>query len=55
MKQPGAEPAGWWRQLRHRLPARDSLQLRLSLELLTISLLGLSAVSAWAGWQLEQS
>jgi signal transduction histidine kinase len=55
MKQRGAEPAGWWRRLRHRLPARDSLQLRLTLELLTISLLGLSAVSAWAGWQLEQT
>jgi DNA-binding response OmpR family regulator len=51
MMQRGDEPAGWWR----RLPARDSLQLRLTLELLTISLLGLSAVSAWAGWQLEQT
>jgi signal transduction histidine kinase len=50
-----AGPAGWWKRLRRRLPTADSLQLRLTLELLTISLLGLSAVSAWAGWQLEQT
>lgn len=50
-----AEPQGWWQRLCRCLPARDSLQLRLTLELLAISLLGLSAVSAWAGWQLEQT
>lgn len=43
-----------WSRLRRLAPARDSLQLRLTLELLLISLLGLSTLSVWAGWQLEQ-
>jgi len=43
-----------WRWLPGRLTPR-SLQGRLTLELVSISLLGLSAVSFWAGWQLEQT
>jgi signal transduction histidine kinase len=43
-----------WSRLRRLTPARDSLQRRLTLELLLISLLGLSTLSVWAGWQLEQ-
>jgi hypothetical protein len=33
----------------------NSLQFRLTLELLTISILGLGSVAVWAGWQMEQN
>lgn len=33
----------------------SSLQFRLTLELVTISILGLGSVAVWAGWQLEQN
>ncbi len=49
-----AATSSWWSRLRRLTPAHDSLQLRLTLELLVISLLGLSTLSIWAGWQLEQ-
>jgi len=33
----------------------SSLQFRLTLELLTISIIGLGSVAIWAGWQMEQN
>ncbi len=33
----------------------NSLQFRLTLELVTISAIGVSAVAFWAGWQMEQN
>lgn len=33
----------------------SSLQFRLTLELVTLSILGLGSVAAWAGWQMEQN
>jgi hypothetical protein len=33
----------------------SSLQFRLTLELLAISILGLGSVAVWAGWQMEQN
>jgi hypothetical protein len=32
-----------------------SLQFRLTLELVTLSVIGVSAVAFWAGWQMEQN
>jgi hypothetical protein len=32
-----------------------SLQFRLTLELVTLSAIGVSAVAFWAGWQMEQN
>jgi signal transduction histidine kinase len=55
MTRSSSPSAGWWISRLRRGWVKGSLQLRLTLELLTISLLGLSAVSIWAGWQLEQT
>jgi len=52
--RPRSIPA-WCTRLRWHGRPTDSLQVRLTLDLLTISLLGLAAVSVWAGWQLEQT
>ncbi|MBJ7901351.1 MAG: HAMP domain-containing protein [Cyanobacteria bacterium RI_101] len=43
----------WLRRLKGQAPV--SLQFRLTLEVVTLSVLGLSGVSLWAGWQLEQN
>jgi len=55
MARSSPESSAWQRRLRWRRKPTDSLQVRLTLDLLTISLLGLAAVSVWAGWQLEQT
>jgi signal transduction histidine kinase len=39
----------------HRRFSTSSLQFRLTLELVGLSILGLGAVSVWAGWQMEQN
>lgn len=49
------EPFAWTARLRWRRSSKDSLQVRLTLDLLTISLLGLAAISVWTGWRLEQT
>lgn len=49
------ETVSWWSGLLRRGRPTDSLQVRLTLELLAMSVLGITAVSTWAGWQLEQT
>ncbi|WP_271254796.1 sensor histidine kinase [Pseudanabaena sp. Chao 1811] len=36
-------------------PFKTSLQFRLTIELIAISIIGLSSVSVWAGWKMEQT
>ena len=55
MARSSPESSAWKTRLRWRGRSTDSLQVRLTLDLLAISLLGLAAVSVWAGWQLEQT
>ncbi len=43
------------RHLTDRRFSTSSLQFRLTLELVLLSVLGLGAVSIWAGWQMEQN
>ncbi len=43
------------RHITHWRFSTSSLQFRLTLELVALSVLGLGAVSVWAGWQMEQT
>jgi heavy metal sensor kinase len=44
-----------WNFFRGKKISTTSLQFRLTLELLAISIVGLSGIAIWAGWQMEQN